>query len=84
MAGRRRPVEEAGRAAGLWWCLAVVVGGEGGSGVWRSVYDPLRDNQAWKWHKKWDQREERREIRSGENPKVSEEADASQLVWLRP
>lgn len=50
----------------------------------RSVYDPLRDNQVWKWHKKWDQREERCEIRSGENPKLSEEADASQLVELRP
>lgn len=50
----------------------------------RSVYDPLRDNQGRKWHKKWDQREERRAIRSGENPKLSEEADASLRAWPRP
>lgn len=62
-------------------CVEVGFGcGGGGVGMQlrgRSVYDPLRDNQVWKWHKKWDQREERREIRSGENPKLSEEADAS-------
>lgn len=65
------------------WGLTVVEGGEGGS-EGRSVYDPLRDNQVWKWHKKWDQREERCKIWSRENPKLSEEADASQLVELRP
>lgn len=77
MAGRAGPAKEAGRAGGLLWGEVKWLGR-------RSLYDSLRDNQAWKWHKKWDQQEERREIRSGENPKLSEEADASQPVWLRP